>query len=157
METPETPEELLGQEPSLFYLLNHYLNNKDDYGEIDASVLRNYNIANDKDPNLPKYSFYLGGQIRLNAEIGRITKSIIDETKEIIAKKDREYGGPTNSYEYASIEKSKTNFDNLQRIIERYYSLKMHDLYRPADPNVPGDAGGIEYQKLEKTTRIGRP
>jgi len=32
----------------------------------------------------------------------------------------------------------------------------MHDLYRPADPNDTNDKGGMEYQKLEKRTRIGK-
>jgi len=34
----------------------------------------------------------LGGQIKLNAEVERITKSKINEAKEIINKKNKEYG-----------------------------------------------------------------
>jgi len=45
METPDTPEELVGQEPSLFDLLRHYMDNKEDYGELDGDVLNKYNIT----------------------------------------------------------------------------------------------------------------
>jgi hypothetical protein len=156
METPDTPEELIGQEPTLFDLINNYQDNKDDYEEIDGCVLRNYSITYNKDQKLPTYPFYLGGQMLLNAEVDRITKSLIDTTKEIVAKKYKEYGEPVNSYEQSAIQKSKTDFDNLQKIIQIYYLLKMHNLYRPADANFVNDKGGIEYQKLEKNSRVGK-
>lgn len=84
----------------------------------------------------------------------RITKSNIDKAKVLIDKKNKEYGEPTNSYEAASIKQAAEDFENMQKTIERYYEIKMHDLYRPPNPDITDDLGGIEYQKLVKTTKI---
>jgi hypothetical protein len=75
---------------------------------------------------------------------------------EIDLLKQKEYGGPTNSFELASITTENLHFENLLKIIHRYYEHELHELYRPPDSNIEGDKGGIKYQEVEKTTNIGK-
>lgn len=151
MDTPITPEEFLGQEPSLVDLIYHHRENITCYEDIDTSMLKNYlSIYNHN-----QVGFYLGGQLKIELT-EEIKKSNIDKAKELIEKKNKEYGEPTNAYEAASIKKAAEDFENIQKIIERYYKIQMHELYRPPNPDISNDLGGLGYQKIEKATRIGK-
>jgi hypothetical protein len=153
MNTPTTPEELIGQEPCFDGLIEDTNNNSHMYEDINTDCLKkkhiNWSYKN------PTYSFYLGGQLSMNT-IDRITESSINKAKELIDKKNKEYGEPANSYEAASIKKAAEDFENIQRIIERYYEIQMHELYRPLNPDIADDLGGKEYQKIANSTRIGK-
>ena len=153
MESPITPKEFIGQEPCLDGLIEDTNNNSHLYEDINKDCLKkkhiNWSYKN------PTHSFYLGGQLSMNT-IDRITESNINKAKELIKKKNKEYGEPANSYEAASIKNAAEDFENIQKIIKRYYEIQLHELYRPPNPDITNDLGGKEYQKIEKTTRIGK-
>jgi hypothetical protein len=153
MDTPITPEEFLGQEPHLVELLENHNNNNSFYDDLNTDCLKR--IHTSWGYTFPSYSFYLGGQLNMNT-LDRITESNINKAKELIDKKNKEYGEPANSYEAASIKKAEEDFENIQKIIERYYKIQMHNFYRPPNPDIPNDLGGLGYQKIENSTRIGK-
>lgn len=153
METPKTPEEFLGKEPCVLELIEQTNYNKEIYEDINTDCLKK--LHTNWGYRFQTYSFYLGGQLNMNP-IDRITESNINKAKELIEKKNKEYGEPANSYEAASIKQAAEDFENIQKIIERYYEIQMHDLYRPANPEIPNDLGGAEYQKIAKSTGIGK-
>jgi len=153
MDTPITPEEFIGQEPHLVELLEHHNNNNSFYDDLNTDCLKR--IHTSWGYTFPSYSFYLGGQLNMNT-LDRITESNINKAKELIDKKNKEYGEPANSYEAAGIKKAEEDFENIQKIIERYYKIQIHNFYRPPNPDIPNDLGGLGYQKIENSTRIGK-
>jgi len=153
MDTPITPEEFLGQEPNLVELLEHHNNNNSFYDDMNTDCLKR--IHTSWGYKFPSYSFYLGGQLNMNT-LDKISESKINKAKELIDKKNKEYGEPANSYEAAGIKKAEEDFENIQKIIERYYKIQMHNFYRPPNPDIPNDLGGLGYQKIANSTRIGK-
>lgn len=156
METPTTPEEFINNEPSLRDLINHVAKYKatkeEEYVytyDMSVDVLNNYYIG------AINYQYYLGGQFKLNLD-EPISEDVINSAKKLIIEKNKSYGEPANFLEYISIENAKKDFENIQRIIEQYYKIEMHELYRPADPTDPNDRGGEMYQLVERYTMIGK-
>lgn len=150
METPTTPHEFINKEPSILKLQSHKEQNIFDYEDIDTKVLTNYlSIYREN-----YVGFYLGGQLMLSIDEG-ITTEKMNQAKELIKKRQEEYGDPCNMAEAQSIIRSKRDFENIQKIIKRYYEIQIHELYRPPFPDIPGDNGGVEYKNLEKTSKIG--
>jgi len=47
------------------------------------------------------------------------------------------------------------SMENMLKFEELYYTI-LHYLYRPPYENIPGDEGGIEYQRLLKETLVGK-
>jgi hypothetical protein len=97
----------------------------------------------------------LFGQLPIRA-YNPISENDIAAAIELNKKKQLEYGEPANSLEIASINAGKRNFENLLKIIQRYYEHELHELYRPPDYTIEGDNGGMKYQEIEKTTNIGK-
>lgn len=153
MESPITPKEFIGQEPCLDGLIEDTNNNSQLYEDINTDCLKR--IHTSWGYTFPSYSFYLGGQLNMNT-LDRITESNINKAKELIKKKNKEYGESANSYEAASIKNAEEDFENIQKIIKRYYEIQLHELYRPPNPDIPNDLGGKEYQKIANSTRIGK-
>jgi hypothetical protein len=150
MEIPITPEEFLHREPSLFSLYEHSKSHPNIYEDIDLNVITTYlSKRNEHD------RYYLFGQLPIRA-YNPISENDIAAAIELNKKKQLEYGEPANSLEIASINAGKRNFENLLKIIQRYYEHELHQLYRPPDYTIEGDNGGMKYQEIEKTTNIGK-
>ena len=150
MEIPITPEEFLNREPTLFTLHAHTKIHPHIYEDIDLKSLDIYlSKRNEHD------MYYLFGQLPLRA-YNPISENDITRAIELDKKKQIEYGGPANGLELASINSEKRHFENILKIIHRYYEFEIHELYRPPDISIEGDRGGIKYQEVEKTTNIGK-
>ena len=150
MEVPITPEEFLTGEPTLFTLHEHTKTHPNVYEDIDVTSLDIYlSKRNEHD------RYYLFGQLPMRA-YDPISENNISRAIEIDKKKQIEYGGPANSLELASMNSEKRHFENLLKMIHRYYEYEINELYRPPDSNIEGDKGGMKYQEVEKTTNIGK-
>lgn len=150
MEIPITPEEFLNREPTLFTLHEHMKRHPHIYEDIDMKSLDIYlSKRNEHD------KYYLFGQLPIRA-YNPISENDITRAIELDKKKQIEYGEPANGLELASINSEKRHFENLLKTIHRYYEFEIHELYRPPDISIEGDRGGIKYQEVEKTTKIGK-
>ena len=150
MEVPITPEEFLYNEPSLNTLCAHTIHYPRIYEDMDLTALRFYFSKRNEHGR-----YYLFGQFPTRANTP-ISENDMNKAIEIDLLKQKEYGGPANSFELASITTENLHFTNLLKIIHRYYEFELHQLYRPPDISVEGDKGGIKYQEVEKTTNIGK-
>ena len=68
---------------------------------------------------LDKDLFYLGGQLKIKHN-DIINLDSIKQVREINKKKDIEYGGPYNSFEYASMRKSIMELEFIENMIIKY-------------------------------------
>jgi hypothetical protein len=148
----ETPEELIGKEPSLLELIDYINNYKEFFEYLSLDIVSEYYIASQKDIGSMKDKYFLGGQLVVSIN-EPITSKIIDWVKNENIKRQLEYGEPYNSFELASIARAKHMFETLQEIIARYYQIQIHELYRPPEN---GDNGGEIYQKIFERTLIGK-
>jgi len=154
IETPITPEECIGKEPTILDLQNIVNLHKKLFEDIDTSVLTFY--INNYTSDSPRTDYYLGGHL-LTSLYAPITDSLLNKVKDMDRKRKIEYGEPCNSLEKNSVMLHNKLFGNLQSIIHMYYSYKMHSVYRPPySSNIEGDKGGEIYQQIEKTTKIGK-
>jgi len=60
---------------------------------------------------------------------------------------------PCNGSEGASVGQAMGNMFDFQKLYQVFLN---HLLYRPPDENIPGDKGGIEYQRLCEETLVGK-
>ena len=86
----------------------------------------------------------------------QITEEKIQKAIEIDKKRIAEYGGPCNGLEAASINNHNNKFENLQKVLKKYYESTELELLRPPDNTVPNDKGGEWYQMISKQTQIGK-
>lgn len=153
MDTPITPEECIGKEPSIIDLQKIVELHKEDFLDLDKSFIEFYLKLGISSKIMPTY--YLAGQL-LTLKDEPITQQLLNKAKEIDKKRKEEYGGHCNSMEASSIHTQDRMFENLQKLLNRYYKLMIHNLYRPPDESVTGDKGGNIYQKIEEKTMIGK-
>jgi len=66
--------------------------------------------------------FYLGGHIKMNAD-DSISINSINLVKEIMIKRDIEYGPPANGAEYGSILRSKRQLEIIENMIIKYNEI----------------------------------
>ena len=139
MEITYTPDAYLGKEPSLNQLIDWFDNVTHEDSDL---TLSDEGITNDildvltvykQEANLSYSSgmYYLYGQIQTSPD-DPITYEKLQEALEEPNKRFREYGGPCNSFEAASIERSRRDFSNLQRLLQFYYYDYPDEIcYRP--------------------------
>lgn len=147
----QTPEELIGKEPSLIELMDYVKNNNECFEDLSIDVL--YRYSKNKTGNM-KDKYYLGGQIIVSIT-DRITAELIESVKDADKKRIEEYGVPDIPFEISSVAYANKLFKDIQEIIARYYKVRIHELYRPPNGE-PGDAGGEMYQQLASKTNIGK-
>jgi hypothetical protein len=140
-------------EPSL-YELNDFMNsNRELFNEDEQKCLALY-IGDTKE----KYSagnYWLKGQLPMTPG-DKITQSKLLEAEEIDKRRFAEYGGPCNGLEAASIREHTYKFENLQKVLAKYYDILSEEYLRPPEPTDPTDKGGLFYQKLAANTLIGK-
>ena len=64
-------------------------------------------------------SFWLGGQIKMKSD-DIINLDTIERVKEINKRREIEYGGPCNSFEAASINKSNSELEMIENMVKQY-------------------------------------
>jgi len=99
--------------------------------------------------------YWLKGQLQLSPN-DEITNEKMNEAEEIDKRRQIEYGGPCNGLEAASIRQHTYKFENLKKVIIKYYHLLEEEYLRPPDVNDPSDKGGVIYQKLSAETLVGK-
>jgi hypothetical protein len=149
-----TPDEFIGKEPSLIQLKQTILLYPTEFIDLDTKVIDIYYKAS-KVKGLSEYKYYLGGQITIGIE-ERITEKVMKEVVEANKKRCFDYGDPVNYLEKMSLQMHNQYFENVQKIIDRYYEISLIELYRPPDKNNKKDKGGEFYQLLSSMTSIGK-
>ena len=95
-----------------------------DFKELDFEIIKYHFMFYKKSGN-----YYIHGQVKVSIN------ELISETLLIKAKKEadkrRSMYPPCNSIEAHSIQKSINNFNEFKRIIEAYYVLQNHIMYKP--------------------------
>jgi hypothetical protein len=115
----EKPDEI--DSPSLF-TLQEFINNEAEYindANMQTDVITEYMDACNKDGY-----YYLYGQIKMYQCVP-ITLDLLEESIDVNTKRIGEYGGPCNSFEAASIERSKQLFEMLINWLHIYYAHKL--------------------------------
>jgi hypothetical protein len=105
-----------------------------------------------------KYSdgyYWLKGQLKLMPD-EQITQTKIDNAIAIDHQRKAEYGGPCNGLEAASMNHHEYKFTNLQKVIQKYFTIMEEELFRPPDPTDNSDSGGDFYTILAEKTQIGK-
>jgi hypothetical protein len=82
----------------------------------------NYDIINDMNKHLQDNRYYLGGQIKMNYD-DEINLDLFDKVREIDRKREAEYGGPCNSWEYRSINYSRKSLEETEIILKKYFEI----------------------------------
>ena len=100
---------------TLFNLFNFMpLNDKEkELYTFDKSI---YNILN---TNLDNNFFYLGGQIKMT-HTDIVNLDSIQKVRDIYLQKERDYGGPCNSWEAASIYRAQKELEVVESMIKAY-------------------------------------
>ena len=100
---------------TLFNLFNFMpLNNQEkDLFNFDKVIINRFNSELDKD------FFYLGGQLKMKHN-DIINLDSIQHVREINEQRNREYGGPCNSWEAASIYTSQKELELIENMIKVY-------------------------------------
>ena len=140
-------------EPSLYELYDFIQMNHNLFDQNEKRYVEEY-----IDDTSSKYSgghYWLKGQIRM-LPTEQITEEKIQKAIEIDKKRIAEYGGPFNGMEAASINNHNNKFENLQKVLKKYYELMELELLRPPDKTDPNDKGGDFYQQIAKETPIGK-
>ena len=140
-------------EPSLYELydfiqMNHNLFDQNEKRYVEAYI----------DDTTSKYSgghYWLKGQLHMLPN-ETITEDKIQKAIEIDKKRMDEYGGPCNGMEAASMNNHNNKFENIQKVLKKYYELMELELLRPPDKTDPNDKGGDFYQQIAKQTPIGK-
>lgn len=71
---------------------------------------------------LQENQFWLGGQIKMKSD-DNITLDTIERVKEINKRRDIEYGGPCNSFEAASIQRSNLDLEMVENMVKQYNEI----------------------------------
>jgi len=140
-------------EPSLYELYEFINNNRDLFDQNEIRCVEAY--INDTTANYSSGHYWLKGQLHL-LPTEEITEEKIQKAIEIDNKRMAEYGGPCNGMEAASMNNHNIKFENLQKILKKYYELVELELLRPPNETDPTDKGGDFYQILLKQTQIGK-
>lgn len=77
------------------------------------------NIINRLNTDLDRGFFYLGGQIKMSHN-DLINLDSIQKVREINEERNREYGGPCNSFEAASMYRSQKELELVENMIKVY-------------------------------------
>lgn len=77
------------------------------------------NIINRLNTDLDKGFFYLGGQVKMKHN-DLINLDSIQKVREINEERNREYGGPCNSWEAASMYRSQKELELIEGMIKAY-------------------------------------
>jgi hypothetical protein len=90
------------------------------YELLQTDYARNYNVnaVNRMLHNLDKGTFYLGGQIKMQKN-DLVGLEAVEKSKEITKQRLKEYGGPCNSWEMHSINKSDEELKVVEHLIKR--------------------------------------
>lgn len=64
--------------------------------------------------------FYLGGQIKMKPN-DIISLETIEQVKQITREKEKKYGGPCNSIEAMSINRSKVDLELIENIVKQLF------------------------------------
>ena len=140
--------------PPTLYDLHEFVNANPTYFNEDEKISINQYLQNTTE----KYAdgkYWLKGQLQLSPN-DEITNEKMNEAEEIDKRRQIEYGGPCNGLEAASIRQHTYKFENLKKVIIKYYHLVEEEYLRPPEANNPDDKGGIFYQKLSAETLIGK-
>jgi hypothetical protein len=139
--------------PTLYDLKDFIIANPTYFNE-DENISINQYLQNTTE----KYAdgkYWLKGQLQLSPN-DEITNEKMNEAEEIDKRRQIEYGGPCNGLEAASIRQHTYKFENLKKVIIKYYHLLEEEYLRPPEANNLDDKGGIFYQKLSAETLIGK-
>ena len=100
---------------TLFNLFNFMpLNNQEkDLFNFDKVIINRFNSELDKE------FFYLGGQLKMKHN-DIINLETIQHVRDINEQKNREYGGPCNSWEAASVYTSQKELELIENMIKVY-------------------------------------
>jgi hypothetical protein len=90
------------------------------YNSINKDALQEY--LNDTKKSYSKGQFYLGGQLLMYPD-EEITLKKFDEVRDISNKRFIEYGGPSNSFEAASIKNYQNIFNDVEKIVRIYLKI----------------------------------
>jgi hypothetical protein len=140
-------------EPSLYELYEFINNNHNLFDQNEKRYVEAY-----IDDTTSKYSgghYWLKGQLHM-LPTEQITEEKIQKAIEIDKKRMDEYGGPCNGLEAASMNNHNNKFENLQKVLKKYYELMELEYLRPPDATDPNDMGGYFYQQISKQTPIGK-
>lgn len=134
--------------PSLNDLINFIENNPIYFEEEEKISINQY--SQNKEYKLYHINMKLVDEIT--------NDKILEATNEL--KKDYKQGDWNNTRQDINhFFACKYNFENLKKVLIKYYNLVEEEYLRPPDPNEtndPNDKGGILYQELEKNTLIGK-
>jgi len=112
---PLTPLHMMGNEPNLDILEKFVvIDNEYDRG-VNQYVLDTESLLSDG-------KYYLYGQLKLDKSTP-ITQQKMEEAIKINGSRLKDYGGPCNSFEAASIQKHEADFHSLLKLIEKYYRV----------------------------------
>ena len=140
--------------PPTLYDLHEFINANPTYFNEDENISINQYLQNTSE----KYAdgkYWLKGQLQMSPN-DEITNEKMNEAEEIDNRRQIEYGGPCNGLEAASIRQHTYKFENLKKVIIKYYHLLEEEYLRPPEANNTDDKGGIFYQKLLAETLIGK-
>ena len=100
---------------TIFNLLNFMpLNDKErELYNFDKNIVNHLNLA------LDKGFFYLGGQIKMTHN-EFINLESIQKVREINVERNKDYGGPCNSWEAASMYKAAKELELIENMITKY-------------------------------------
>lgn len=90
------------------------------YELLQTDYARNYNVnaVNRMLHNLDNGTFYLGGQIKMQKN-DLVGLEAVEKSKEITKQRLKKYGGPCNSWEMHSINKSDEELKVVEHLIKR--------------------------------------
>ena len=140
--------------PPTLYDLQEFINSNPIYFKEDEKISINQYLQNTTE----KYAdgkYWLKGQLQISPN-DEITNEKMNEAEEIDKRRQIEYGGPCNGLEAASIRQHTYKFENLKKVLIKYYNLVEEEYLRPPEANDPNDKGGIFYQKISEETLIGK-
>lgn len=140
--------------PPTLYDLQEFINSNPSYFNEDEKISINLYLQTTTE----KYAdgkYWLKGQLQISLN-DEITNEKMREAEDIDKRRQIEYGGPCNGLEAASIRQHTYTFENLKKVLIKYYHLLEQEYLRPPEANEPGDKGGLFYQKLSEETLIGK-
>jgi hypothetical protein len=140
--------------PPTLYELQEFIITNPNYFNEDENISINQYLQNTTE----KYAggkYWLKGQLQMTPH-DEITNEKMIEAEEIDKRRQIEYDGPCNGLEAASIRQHTYTFENLKKVLIKYYHLVEEECLRPPEVNNPDDKGGIFYQKISTETLIGK-
>ena len=140
-------------EPSLYELYDFIKYNRDLFDQNEIRCVEAY--INDTTTNYSGGHYWLKGQLHL-LPTEQITEEKIQKAIEIDNKRMAEYGGPCNGMEAASMNNHNNKFENMKKVLKKYYESVELELLRPPDATLSNDKGGEWYQMILKQTPIGK-